>query len=309
MNTITKPLYPILFVCLALYLIAACAACSTTPPITDGEGSPYHLEINLLGTKKELSVDSQGRLETKAEISSDDGRISLSLEEGTIVPDKKGRLLKAIEVAIDSNPPPTPDNAYIVGEVYEFRPEGASFNPQIELTLSYDPEELLEGLTEEDVYIASYQNNKWEGFPNDNVDTKTHRVTTQMERFARVAILAPKEHPGPADKVEVVYFHRTQRCYSCRYVEAGTRYTVETYFKDELASGKLTLQVVDVQDKANADIVKKYGAYTSSLFINTIKDGTDYIEEAMDIYLLIGKDEAFVKALKSKIEKSLKGET
>ena len=113
---------------------------------------------------------------------------------------------------------------------------------------------------------------------------------------------------GPADRVDVVYFHRTQRCYSCRYVEDGTRYTVETFFEDELASGKLTFQVINVQDKENAAIVKRYGAYTSSRFINTIKDGTDHIKEATDIYLLIGDDAAFARALESKIEKSLEGE-
>jgi len=113
---------------------------------------------------------------------------------------------------------------------------------------------------------------------------------------------------GPADKVEVVYFHRTRRCYSCTYVEEGTRYTVETYFKDELASGKVVFKVLNVEDEENAAIVKKYGAFTSSLFINTIKDSTDHIKEATDIYFLIGHDEAFVEALKSKIEKSLKGE-
>lgn len=112
----------------------------------------------------------------------------------------------------------------------------------------------------------------------------------------------------PADRVDVVYFHRTSRCYSCKYVEARTRYTLETYFKDELASGKVTFQVINVQDKENADIAKKYGAYTSSLFINTLKDGTDHIEEVTNVYSLIGKDEAFAKALKSKIEKSLTGD-
>jgi hypothetical protein len=83
---------------------------------------------------------------------------------------------------------------------------------------------------------------------------------------------------------------------------------VETYFSDELASGKLTFQVINVEDEANAGIVEKYGAYGPQLFINTIKDGTDHIEEATDVYLLIGKDEAFAKTLKSKIEKSLNGE-
>jgi len=114
---------------------------------------------------------------------------------------------------------------------------------------------------------------------------------------------------GPADRVDVVYFHRTQQCYSCRYAEEGTRYTVETYFADELASGKLTFQSLDVQDGENAAIVQKYGAYGSQLFINTVKDGTDHIEQVTDIWLVIGKDEAFVEIVKDRIEKSLNGET
>ena len=129
------------------------------------------------------------------------------------------------------------------------------------------------------------------------------------EVMNQVTITVSYQSSGPADRVEVVYFHRTQQCYSCRYAEEETRYTVETYFKDELVSGKLTFQSIDVQDEANADIIEKYSAYTSSLFINTIKDGTDHIEQVTDIWLVIGDDEAFVEIVKSKIEESLKGET
>ena len=114
---------------------------------------------------------------------------------------------------------------------------------------------------------------------------------------------------GPADRVEVVYFHRTQRCPKCIYAEDGIRYTVETYFKDEQDSGKVTFQVINVEDEEKADIVEKYGAYGSQLFINTIKDGTDHIEHVTDIWLVIGDDEAFAEIVKSKIEKSLNGET
>lgn len=114
---------------------------------------------------------------------------------------------------------------------------------------------------------------------------------------------------GLADRVDVVYFHRTARCYSCRWLEAGTNYTVNTYFADELASGRLTFQVINVEDEEHADIVEEYGAFTSSLFINTVKDGTDHIEQATEVYYLIGREEAFITALKSKIEKCLNGET
>lgn len=107
-----------------------------------------------------------------------------------------------------------------------------------------------------------------------------------------------------ADRVEVVYFHRTQRCGGCIYAEDRIRYTVETYFKDELASGKLIFKAVNI--KENAAVVEKYGAFTSSLFVNTIRDGTEHIDDVTDdIWLLLGNDEEFVEEVKSKIEISL----
>ncbi len=125
---------------------------------------------------------------------------------------------------------------------------------------------------------------------------------------------APEVPPAPdtssvlADRVEVVYFCRAQRCVGCIYAETGTRYTLETYFADELASEKITFAVFNVEDEGNAAIIKKYDAFTSALFINTIKDGTDHIEEVTEIWFHLGDDEAFVEVVKSKIEQSLRGE-
>lgn len=129
------------------------------------------------------------------------------------------------------------------------------------------------------------------------------------EVMNQVTITVSYQSSGLADRVDVVYFHRTVRCSTCIHAEELTRYTVETHFKDDLASGKLTFQSLDVQDSENAAIVQKYGAYGSQLFITTVKDGTDHIEQATDLYPLIHNDEAFVETLKSKIEKSLNGET
>jgi hypothetical protein len=115
----------------------------------------------------------------------------------------------------------------------------------------------------------------------------------------------PSPKPIGANYLEVVYFHRTQRCYSCQYAGDTTKYATETYFAQELANGKMVFKTLNLQDQANAEIVKKYGAYTSSLFINQIKGGTDHIDAVTDIWLLIGKDEAFVNLVKSKIESAL----
>jgi hypothetical protein len=114
---------------------------------------------------------------------------------------------------------------------------------------------------------------------------------------------------GSADRVDVVYFHRTQRCYTCLYAEEHTLYALETYFADELASGRVTFQSVNVQDDANADIVEKYNnASYLTLCINTVRDGVNHIEEVTDVWLVIGNDEAFVEIVKSEVEKSHSGE-
>jgi len=114
--------------------------------------------------------------------------------------------------------------------------------------------------------------------------------------------------PTPADKVEVAYFYWPQRCTGCIYAEDATLYTLETYFADELASGKITFVALDVAAEENAAIVEKYEAYTSSLFINAIIDGVDHIEQVKEIWSVLGDDEAFIEVVKSKIEQSLSGE-
>ena len=301
----------VLLIILVAGMLCACGS-PAHKASEEGELSTYHLEVDLLGIKNAFLVDSQGKLDTSIEAFSDDGKISLSIREGTAVVDKDGKPLEAIQVTITPNPPPPPEDTYIIGPVYDLRPPGANSDPSIVLTLSYNPEELPGGVREGDVYIAPYdEDSGWGMWQYRKVDTENHRVTTQVNYFARFAVLAPREHPTsetsspPADRVEVVYFHRAQRCQGCIYAEAGTRYTLETYFKDELGSGKLVFKTVNVEDKENAPIVKKYGAFTSSLFVNTITDGTDHIEEVTDIWLVLGNDKAFVEVVKSNIERSL----
>jgi len=129
------------------------------------------------------------------------------------------------------------------------------------------------------------------------------------EVMNQVTITVSYQSSGVADRVDVVYFHRTQRCYTCLYAEEHTLYALETYFADELASGRVTFQSVNVQDDANADIVEKYNnASYLTLCINTVRDGVNHIEEVTDVWLAIGNDEAFVEIVKSEVEESLKGE-
>ena len=111
--------------------------------------------------------------------------------------------------------------------------------------------------------------------------------------------------PSIDNGVEVVYFHRTHRCYSCIYAGDGVEYTINTYFEDELADGELAFMTIDVQDDANSAIIDKYGAYTSSLYMNKVVNGVDNIENIIGIWFYIGKDQEFVDFVKSEIEERL----
>ena len=121
-------------------------------------------------------------------------------------------------------------------------------------------------------------------------------------------VTTPSSKPANTlDRVDVVYFHRPQRCPTCLCFEERIVYVVNTYFQDELNSGNLTFGVYNIGDSKNADIVKKYGAYSSQLFINTLKDGTDHITDIQDIWSWSCRSNkaGFDQQVKSAIEQSL----
>ncbi len=117
----------------------------------------------------------------------------------------------------------------------------------------------------------------------------------------------PSETTTAPDRVDVVYFHRPRRCVTCLCFEERLRHVVRTYFQDEVDSGKLTLEVLNLGDKENAATVNKYGAFGPQLFINTVRDGADHIRNIEEIWSwgCRSDKEGFDQAVKNLIEQSL----
>ncbi len=105
-----------------------------------------------------------------------------------------------------------------------------------------------------------------------------------------------------ADKVEVFYFHGTLRCPSCVALERYSRETVEEYFADELAEGKIVFREINVELPENKEVAEKFAARGSSLFTNAIYDDKDHIEEEVSIWRFIGDEVRFKENLKNKID-------
>ena len=104
--------------------------------------------------------------------------------------------------------------------------------------------------------------------------------------------------PGQAEHVEVVYFHRTQRCAGCIEAERLVRKTFDTYFAGRLESGEISLVVADVQKPQNAALAQKYDALSSSLYLGIVKDGIEYTWLSSDIWFTRSDEAKFMAAMR-----------
>ena len=109
------------------------------------------------------------------------------------------------------------------------------------------------------------------------------------------------------DKIEVIDFHSTHRCVTCNAIEMHTRYTLKKYFVDEMKSGKITFQVINVDKEKNYKLAEKFEASGTSLFLNVIANGKETKIDLTKFAFLKGREkDEFMTGLKEKIEKELK---
>src|SRR5690554_2939704 len=68
---------------------------------------------------------------------------------------------------------------------YRFLPEGAVFNKEVGLTLSYDPQKLPKGYTEKDIQILYFNvdQRRWLTIPTDTIHAEQHFITGLTNHF------------------------------------------------------------------------------------------------------------------------------
>ncbi len=110
-----------------------------------------------------------------------------------------------------------------------------------------------------------------------------------------------------ANHIEVLDFYGAHRCVTCKAIEANTRYTLETYFPDEVKSGKIVFRTVNVDDEANYKLAEQFEAAGTALFLNTVKDGKETHVNLTNQAFEKGRDkDAFSDELKFFIDLQLK---
>lgn len=109
-------------------------------------------------------------------------------------------------------------------------------------------------------------------------------------------------------KILIYSFHVTNRCASCIAIEESVKKTLEVYFKNEVKSGQIKLNVLNVDDEANEKIAEKYQAFGSGLFVTRVYQGkevtSDFTGEGFKYAR--NKQEKFIELLKTRIQEYLK---
>ncbi|MBA7659320.1 hypothetical protein ES703_67297 [subsurface metagenome] len=144
-----------------------------------------------------LPIRGDGKILETIEATSEDGMLTITIPAGTFALNEDGTPVSTLTSEVDVSPPPPPEEDNIIGLAYNFGPEGATFDPAITFTWSYDPDTLPEGVTEENLVLAYYDEDagEWVELPS-TVDTVNHTITASVSHFTTLAIIA--RAPAPA---------------------------------------------------------------------------------------------------------------
>jgi hypothetical protein len=141
--------------------------------------------------------------------------------------------------------------------------------------------------------------------------TAWSQVTSDAARSGDVVLGTPLQVAAPTRKlgdvsvlpqgtvthVDVVYFHRTQRCTACQNAGRFARETVETYFAGHLKRGVMSFRELDVENRENTAVARKYDASGSSLYLGVLMNGTEYLCPVEDIWFYTNNRSLFVAFL------------
>ena len=165
-----------------------------------GSGGGFdQVEASLFGETTEIDIDSDGVIQEAVEATSEDGNLTIIIEEGTVALDEVGEPLETLEVEVDESPPAPPANTQVIGLAYDFGPDRATFDPPLTLTFEYEESEIPDDANEDDLVIAYWDEEAEEWVELDcTVDPVTNTITAEVSHFTVFAIIASQPSTPPS---------------------------------------------------------------------------------------------------------------
>lgn len=108
--------------------------------------------------------------------------------------------------------------------------------------------------------------------------------------------------------VRVYYFHTTQRCASCKKIEALSEEAIREGFGGELAAGTLEWRLVNTDEAPNRHFIKDYQLYTKSVVVVDLVNGQQARWKNLPkVWELLGDPAAFEQYVRQEVSAYLDG--
>jgi len=136
-------------------------------------------------------VSTDGAFTEAVVTESADALCKLSIDEGTKGLTRRGAPLTEITMTEMEEPPSSPEDSNVIGLVYDLGPDKATFDPPIILTFTYDESLIPEGVVEENLVIAIWDEETSEWVNLDcAVDPETNAISAEISHFTSFTVLA-----------------------------------------------------------------------------------------------------------------------
>ncbi len=143
-------------------------------------------------------VTEDGVFTEEVTIESLDSNVEIVIPSGTTGLTEEGEPLSEITV-VRADPPAPPANTETIAVDYDLGPDGATFAPPISLTFQYNPDQIPEGGSHENLSIAYYDTDSGQWVELDasdiEIDPVTNTITARISHFTYFSIIA---HTAPA---------------------------------------------------------------------------------------------------------------
>ena len=138
------------------------------------------------------SVTETGRFTVDVTARGEDGKVELTIHKNTIGKNRMGALLSHITIVEKEAPPAPPTDSNVIGLVYNIGPDGATFDPPITMTFTYDPALMPEGVAEKNLVIAIWDKeaDEWVVIADCTVSPEANTITAKVSHFTAFTILA-----------------------------------------------------------------------------------------------------------------------
>jgi parallel beta-helix repeat protein len=183
---------------------------TTTPTLTDLAATPFGPKANTSGggpggggggggpsgtTNLNEFTDNEGKFLSDATAESPDGLVKVYIPKDTVAKSRTGQRLRYVTIKSKSAPSDPPAECEYICLTYDIGPIGVTFDPLAYVIFKYSDDDVPEGVAEENLVLATWQDGAWVDLEGCVVDLEKNTITAPVNHFSVFTAMA---HTSPA---------------------------------------------------------------------------------------------------------------